>query len=223
MEIQKQLGCGSLSRTKGSNSYHLIINDSKGLILLINILNGYMRTSKIEILFKLIEFLNNRFPNLYIQPKQKDLTNINNNEWLSGFIDANGCFFANVTSNSINCSFQLVHNHFNLSQKDIMLIISDYLNIELNIFKYSNYLKYKIKTNKLKNNLKIVSYLENYPLFTSKYLNYLDWLLVLNIIINDKHKTIEGRNQIYLIKEGMNNKRRNFNWNHLQYFYNLNK
>jgi hypothetical protein len=80
MIIQSKLGCGSLIKTKGVNAYRLTINNYDGLILMVNILNGYMRTPKIEMFFLLIKFLNNRFPNLNINPKNKDLSSLDNNE-----------------------------------------------------------------------------------------------------------------------------------------------
>ena len=227
MIIQKVLGCGSVSRTKGVNAYRLTINNYEGLILLVNILNGFMRTPKIEMLYLLIKFLNNRFPNLKIIPKEKDVSNLNNNEWLSGFIDADGHFFVNATRSSVSCGFELSQssiNHLGLSKKDIMILISDYLSVPLKTItrkEFSSNNEYKIRTNKLENNLKVVSYLEKFKLYSSKYLNYLDWLLVLNIIKNKKHKTLEGKDKIRLIRDGMNSKRTHFNWDHLQNFYNL--
>jgi len=70
--IQQKLGHGSLCRKKGVNAYILIINNFDGLLLIVNIINGYMRTPKINALFKLINWLNNRF-NLKI--KKLDLDN----------------------------------------------------------------------------------------------------------------------------------------------------
>ena len=58
--IQKNLGYGSLIRKKGSNAYILYINDHKGNLNLVNLLNGNMRTPKINSLYKLIDWLNNK-------------------------------------------------------------------------------------------------------------------------------------------------------------------
>ena len=80
MVIQKELGCGSLSKTKGVNAYRLTINNYEGLILMVNILNGHMRTPKVEMLYLLIKFLNNRFPHLNLIPQDKDLSNLDSNE-----------------------------------------------------------------------------------------------------------------------------------------------
>jgi hypothetical protein len=53
--IQKELGTGSLSRMKGINAYLLQINSLEGILKLINLLNGNMRTSKINSLYNLID------------------------------------------------------------------------------------------------------------------------------------------------------------------------
>jgi Cytochrome C and Quinol oxidase polypeptide I/LAGLIDADG endonuclease len=58
--IQKNLGVGSLQRKKGVNAYILYINDQKGILNLVNLLNGNMRTPKIYSLFNLIDWLNNK-------------------------------------------------------------------------------------------------------------------------------------------------------------------
>ena len=41
------------------NAYILTINSYKGLVLIVSLLNGNMRTPKVESLYKLIDWLNN--------------------------------------------------------------------------------------------------------------------------------------------------------------------
>jgi hypothetical protein len=53
--IQQKLRHGSLNRKKGVNAYVLTINNFEGIILIVNIINGYMRTPKITALHKLID------------------------------------------------------------------------------------------------------------------------------------------------------------------------
>jgi hypothetical protein len=57
--IQKELGVGSLARKKGVDAYILTINSYEGILLVISLLNGNMRTPKIHSLYALIDFLNN--------------------------------------------------------------------------------------------------------------------------------------------------------------------
>jgi hypothetical protein len=53
--IQKELRTGSLSRMKGVNAYLLQIKSFEGVLKLVNLLNGNMRTSKIYSLYNLID------------------------------------------------------------------------------------------------------------------------------------------------------------------------
>jgi len=52
--IQQKLKHGSLSRKKGVNAYVLTINNFEGILLIVNLINGYMRTPKIISLLNLI-------------------------------------------------------------------------------------------------------------------------------------------------------------------------
>ena len=52
--IQLRLKHGSLTRKKGVNAYVLTVNNFEGVILITHLINGYMRTPKINSLFNLI-------------------------------------------------------------------------------------------------------------------------------------------------------------------------
>ena len=58
--IQKNLGYGSLIRKKGVNAYVLYVNNNEGILKLVHLLNGNMRTPKIYSLYNLIDWLNNK-------------------------------------------------------------------------------------------------------------------------------------------------------------------
>jgi hypothetical protein len=53
--VQKEIGHGSISRKKGVNAYIYTVNNSKGLLLLIELMNGNMRTNKVFTFYKLID------------------------------------------------------------------------------------------------------------------------------------------------------------------------
>lgn len=81
--------------------------------------------------------------------------------------------------------------------------------------------QYRIRTTSLKGNLSLESYLNNFPLFSSKYLDYKDWIKVLDYFkLNDYKSNLDS---ITSIKSGMNDRRTVFNWDHLNNFYNLDK
>jgi hypothetical protein len=53
--LQKILGVGNIYKIKGKNAYSYTISDLKGLIKVVNLINGYMRTPKLVQLYKLID------------------------------------------------------------------------------------------------------------------------------------------------------------------------
>lgn len=58
LRVQQILNCGSINRKKGTNAYILTINNKQGILLLIKLINGKMRTSKINKLNSLIDWVN---------------------------------------------------------------------------------------------------------------------------------------------------------------------
>jgi len=55
LKIQAVLGMGNIYKVKGRNAYTYVISNTKGLLKIINLINGKMRTPKIEQLYKLID------------------------------------------------------------------------------------------------------------------------------------------------------------------------
>ena len=55
--FKERLNCGYIQKSKG-NYYFWEIQDIKGLIFITNLINGKMRTPKIEALHRLIDWLN---------------------------------------------------------------------------------------------------------------------------------------------------------------------
>jgi hypothetical protein len=67
--------------------------------------------------------------------------------------------------------------------------------------------------------LNLVKYLNKYPLFTSKFLNYKDWCECHYLIIDKTHLTNKGIEIALLKKSQMNNNRISYNWDHLSKLY----
>lgn len=229
--IQKELGQGMLQRKKGLNSYILNINNSEGLILLANLLNGYMRTPKINELYLLIDWLNNNLSYLNIKKASLNKDPLINNPWLSGFIDGVGNFIVRTTSISkypkMECKFELYFNqtnHKGVSNLSFLETIAELLQTRVKAIRNNNIQPlFRVRTINLRGNLLLENYLneENYPLFSNKYLEYKDWQKVLDIFKKMEHKKKEGIEKIINIQKGMNDRRNIFTWNHLNKFYNL--
>ena len=228
--IQKELGTGSLSRMKGINAYLLQINSLEGILKLVNLLNSNMRTSKINSLNNLIDWLNSKHSELNIIKKPLDSSPIDSNAWLSGFIEADGSFSIFLNKDSIRIRFSLTQsskNKLGISNEAIMNIIAEYLEVKVSIYqrkKTVNSIEFTVKTQSIKSNDILTNYLTKFPLWSSKFLNYSDWLIAIDLfkkVYKTKNKSDEVFNEIKKIKVGMNDNRVNFTWDHLLKFYSI--
>jgi len=178
--IQKNLGFGSLIRKKGLNAYVLHINDKKGIINLVNLLNGNMRTPKIYSLYNLIDWLNIKTPDLNLKKLPLNTNSLNKDAWLSGIIEADGHFSVRTTMTGkypkIECKFELSQrqqDHLGNNNENFLVNIAKFLNVSLkNTRENTLYPQYRLRTMNLESNLKLVNYLNEYPLFGSKFLDY---------------------------------------------------
>lgn len=227
--IQKELGHGSLARKKGVNAYVLTINNYEGWILIVSLINGKMRTPKINALYKLIDWLNKRFNELNIIKAPIDKTALIDNAWLSGFIEADGHFSVRTTTISrypkMECKFELSQRQKDHNGNSNLIFLEEIAKLLVTNVKAIRLNKpnpeYRLRTTNLKANIILENYLERYPLYGSKYLDYKDWQKVLEIFKLGEHKQKEGIEKIKSIKLGMNDRRTVLTWNHLNKFYNL--
>ncbi len=228
--IQKELGHGSLSKKKGANAYIYTVNNLEGLILLVSLLNGNMKTNKIEALHRLIDWYN-QYRNTTFEKKGFNTDSLTSNAWLSGFIEADGHFSIRSTESGkypkIECKFELSQRRKDENQRDNFFFLNKIAICFESLVKLirndSNNPQYRVRTTNLKGNLAVVDYLTIYPLFGTKYSDYKDWVRVVQLF---KEKPCNHKaNMVYVksIKSGMNDKRTLFVWDHLQNFYNLNK
>ena len=227
--IQEKLDIGQIYKVKGKNAYTYRISNVVSLYRLVNIINGYIRTPKIYKLNKLIEYLNNKGYDINKYPL--DLTPLNSNAWLSGFIDADGHFSVRVSTDKKNilkriaCSLEISQSQKLIDLEGnnnfyVLSLIGNYLLCQVKVTKSnSKNPQHRIRTTSLAGNIVLKNYLLKYPLFTSKFLDSKDWMEVLYYFENKEHKN--KYNEIIQIKSSMNDRRTVFHWNHLKNFYKL--
>lgn len=188
-----------------------------------------------------IEVKNKILKNINIlEIKSLDNSNILSNAWLAGFTDADGNFSITLNKNrahqSVNLSYRLEirqnyhrSNEYNVdtSYYSIMLKIASLFNTNLysrerslKLNKQNNnklYYSYIVSINSINNNILIDKYFKNYPLLTSKYLNYKDWSKLINIISkhNGSKTHSECVNLGINICKNYNSNRNTFDWEHL--------
>ena len=229
--------------------YNLTIYKLSTLFLIVYLINGKMRTPKIEALNRLIDWFNLNY-NVNLDKFNLDTSTLKNNAWLAGFLDCDSsfsCFYnlnnfgiakdihcymslsqrqiyktkRNILNNDTNGSKKLDNNsYFNIMEKIKILFNVKGVRIIKRIRKNNIIeLGYEIRTSKKESNELLINYLNNFPLFSSKYLDFLDWKNILNIRNNRQYKENQGTNLLISLKSNMNNNRINFNWEHLDSFW----
>jgi hypothetical protein len=217
------------------------IQNSGEVIKVINIINGYMRTPKIEALHRTILWYNVNM-NMDIKPLDLDLSPIDSNSWLAGFTDGDGNFSITltdrkkkgvVTSKRVQAFFRIelrqnYHREVSINQGGISYFeildkIARYLKV--NLYSRSREQKDKIfyaymvisHSACTESHKKVIEYFNRYPLYSSKYLAYKDWKYVVEQIQlrNGKPLTTENIKEIQKIKDQFNNKRKEFDFSHL--------
>ena len=228
--IQKEIGHGSISRIKGKNAYIYTVNNLDGLLLLVSLLNGNMKTNKIYALHKLIDWYN-KYKSISFEKKALNTDSMTSNSWLSGFIEADGHFSVRSTELGkhprIECKFELSQRRLDNYKRDNLFYLEEialcFECLVKPIRNDSNNPQYRVRTTNLKGNLAVINYLVKYPLFGSKYLDYRDWVKIVELFNKGSFNHKLNMGYVKDIKHEMNDNRTNFVWDHLQNFYNLNK
>ena len=220
--IQKQLGYGSINKKKQSAAYILTINSNEGLINLAKLINGKLRGPKYFQYCLLLNFINNRNPELNLTAEKLDQSYLSSNSWLTGFIEADGSFQVRTSLDSkikrLQLSFELSQvrvTKYGYSMNDLMLSIAQFLNVNVNEIRSDRkHPQYRIRTSTIKTNLILCNYLNQFKLQGIKYLDYQDWKFILHYFEEGTHN--ENISKIIEIKSGMNQRRIEYNWDHLQ-------
>ena len=224
--IQKELGFGSVIRKKGVNAYVFTVNNYEDILCIIKLINGKMRTPKINSLYNLIDFYKEK---LFIEKLALDHTPLENNAWLSGFLEADSSFQLRTTLSSkypkFECKLEISQrqkDHNGFSNLEFMKKIAKVFNTEVKETRLNRMKpEYRVRTTNIQGNINVKNYLLNFPLFGTKHLDSKDWISVVDLFISGEHKTEIGKNKIIQIKSCMNDKRSCFIWDHLQNFYKL--
>jgi hypothetical protein len=243
--ICKKLGYGSLEIIEMKKAVKIHIRGKYSILNMISLMNGKFRTPKIEKLEKLILYINNKWIEQIVNPiiiLSVDNSPLNSNSWFAGFSEGDANFNINITwpneiynkYGQIRLTFEIVQTRLNKEHLEkyepIMNKIALFCNAKLGKHSLSQFDRsgkqdaWRARITNKKGASILVNYFEKYPLWSSKYLNYLNWRDAYFILIINKEHIVSNKldtyNKIKEIKEKMNTKRRYFNWDHLNKFFN---
>lgn len=227
MKLLSLIGCGHIRYKREDNTCVLIISPVQGLIKLVHLLNGQLRTPKISQFYLLIDWLNtNHGTNIEKLPLKS--SNLNDDGWLAGFVDADGSFSVQHTSKESGALKRKVSCRLRIEQRMIEpKTKASYFNImnQIACFLVCNLLTrkqlstgneyYSLCASNRQSVSIILHYFERFPLFSSKHLDYMDWSKAASLLLQNEHYKEENLVIIDSLKSKMNNSRVEFSWDHL--------
>ncbi len=209
------------------------IQKKEDVLILINLINGYMRTPKIEALHRAINWFK-KFDNSAIECLPLDNSPIDSNSWLAGFSDGDANFSitltdrkkdGKVTNKRVQTFFriELRQNYYrgeNSSYFDILSLIAEYLGVNLlSRTRHQGdkvFFAFMVIAHSSLSHTKVRTYFDRFPLYSSKYLAYKDWAYVQNLRVSGGALTSEQIAEVLFIKSQFNSKRKVYNFSHLE-------
>jgi hypothetical protein len=199
--IKGRIGYGNVYKVKSKKAIILVIAKLQGIIKIIKLINGKIRSNS-----KLDQITHN----ILINPYFKDIINFKLNEtsdldnyWLSGFSDADASFQIKLITR-LNRNIPEVRLNFQIDQKkDYLLnLIKDFLGGNIGYRKNQDTFYYG--STSFGSAKKVINYFDRYHLLSSKYLNYLKWRKTYILIQNKEHLNSVGLEKIIILKNSMN-------------------
>jgi len=200
--IKKEIGYGNVRKVKDKNAYILVISNKQGILNVIKLINGKLRTEH-----RFSQVINNILSNdIYKDLNIHFSLNSNNdfnNHWLAGFTDADGSFQIKMIRRSTKNKPEVILN-YQIVQKTNKLLEMIKKDLGGNIgYRKSQDTYYYGSTNfgSAKN---VINYFDRYNLQSKKHVSYLRWRKAYILIQNKEHLTEKGVTQIMKIKALLN-------------------
>lgn len=200
--LKNKLGYGNVKKVKDKNAYLLIISKKEGILKVLDLINGKLRTKH-----RFDQVINN----VLNHTKYKDLDinftmNTSNNlynHWLAGFSDADGSFQIKIT-NRITRSKPEIRLNFQIDQKNniILNLIRNFLGGNIGYRKSQE--TYYYGSTSFGSAMKVTDYFDKFNLQSRKHISYLRWRKVYTLIQNKEHLTEKGLVKILIIKDLLN-------------------
>ena len=201
--IHETLGIGRV-KTYGSFSRYRV-DDQKSMLVLIALFNGNLVLNKRKVQVK-----KNWLDTLNIEQRNNNVLPTLNNSWISGFIDAEGCFNVTLFKRKAMALGYQVKLRFMIDQKDSlenMLYIKDQLNLFLSHRKLKKGTEgnmHRIESNSFVKAPLIIEYLNKFRLKSKKQYSFDKWVAVYQLVQNKAHLTETGLSEIRKLSKEIN-------------------
>ena len=186
LALQRRLG-GHIREKKAERALVLTVSALPCLVALLNLTHGKYRTPKYEHVNRAIAWVNKHHAK-GLPFEVVNNASLANDAWLAGFIDADGSFGMRYDlppkKRRISVRFRLTQRMVDakseLSYEPFMMKLSHFLNVNLNTSVKKQGTYFLVASDGVVSNVKLKTYLNSYPLFTSKRNAFVTWSYVLS-------------------------------------------
>ena len=200
--LKAKLGYGNVRKVKGRNAYLLIVSNKQGMLNVINLINGKLRTEH-----RFNQVVNNVLSHTRYADQSMNFTmdysNNFDNHWLAGFSDADASFQIKIIKR-ITRNKPEIRLNFQIDQKRELLLnmIKEYLGGNIGYRKSQD--TYYYGSTSFGSAKRVIEYFDHYHLQSRKHISYLRWRKVYRLIQNKEHLTDKGLSKILTIKSLIN-------------------
>jgi len=200
--LKEKLVYANVRKVKNKNAYLLVVSSKKGILKVLNLINGKLR---------LEHRFNQVINNIINNDKYKDInldfsmnnTNDFQNHWLAGFTDADGSFQIKVI-NRITRSRPEIRLNYQIDQKKayILEMIKSFIGGNVGYRKSQD--TYYYGSTSFGSAKNVIQYFDKYHLQSKKHISYLRWRKVYLLIMDKEHLNDKGLSKILIIKSIIN-------------------
>jgi hypothetical protein len=200
--LKEKLGYGNVKKVKDKNAYLLIISKKEGMLQVINLINGKLRTKHRfdQVVNNVLNHTKYTDQNIHFT---LDLSKNFDNHWLAGFSDADASFQIKIIKR-ITRNKPEIRLNYQIDQKSDLLLnmIKEYLGGNIGYRKSQD--TYYYGSTNFGSAKKVIEYFDQYHLQSRKHISYLRWRKVYRLIQDKEHLTEIGLSKILKIKSLIN-------------------
>jgi hypothetical protein len=200
--LKEKLSNCNVRKVKDNNAYILIFSKKEGMLNVLNLINGKLRSEN-----RFNQVINNilshdRYKDVSINFSM-NLTDNFNNHWLAGFSDAKASFQIKIV-NRVTKDKPEISLNYQVDQKSNVLLIKikDYLGGSIEYRKAQD--TYYYGSTSFGSAKNVIEYFNKYNLQSRKHVSYLRWRKAYILIQDREHLTDNGLTKILKIKASIN-------------------
>ena len=200
--LKEKLSNCNVRKVKDKNAYLLIVSKKEGILNVLNLINGKLRSEN-----RFNQVINNilnhdRYKDININFTM-NLTDDFYNHWLAGFSDADASFQVKIINRATRIKPE-VRLNYQIDQKDNILLtkIKNYLCGNIGYRKTQE--TYYYGSTSFGSAKNVIEYFNQFNLQSRKHVSYLRWRKVYTLIQDREHLTDKGLIKILKIKSLIN-------------------